>query len=227
MPCTKSTIYCWSLKTRCHIWIFWLCTKSTIYCWSLKTRCHIWIFWLYINIKILPNFGVVKLKVKLHSLRSLYHIQLTIAYLSIDQTPLMQSRWHSVDNQSVGSSVPVVSRWLWPRNRIFLEVASMVVTRWIAAFLHSDIWSFMTLRWIGIATNTKLNCLAWYFKHLISASGRTFNIWNWVQSSNGICQFTILHCIKRWLSREHVAKWVRHCTQDQKVWGSTPTAGHM
>ena len=31
-------------------------------------------------------------------------------------------------------SVPVVSRWLWPGNRTFLEVASMVVTWWIVAF---------------------------------------------------------------------------------------------
>ena len=44
---------------------------------------------------------------------------------------------HFGDNQSVGSSVPVVSRWLWPWNRTFLEVANMVVTWQIVAFLHS------------------------------------------------------------------------------------------
>ena len=38
------------------------------------------------------------------------------------------------DNQSVKLSVPVVIRWLWPRNITFLEVASMVVTRWIVTF---------------------------------------------------------------------------------------------
>ena len=43
----------------------------------------------------------------------------------------------SGDNQSVRSSVPVVSRWLWPGNRTFLEVTSMVVTRWTLAFLRS------------------------------------------------------------------------------------------
>ena len=32
-----------------------------------------------------------------------------------------------------GSSVLVVSRWLWPGNRTFLEVASMVVTWWMVA----------------------------------------------------------------------------------------------
>ena len=38
---------------------------------------------------------------------------------------------------SAGSSVPVVSRWLQPRNKTFLEVASMVVILWIVAFLPS------------------------------------------------------------------------------------------
>ena len=37
----------------------------------------------------------------------------------------------------VRSSGPVVSRWLRPGNRTLLEVASMVVTWWIVAFLHS------------------------------------------------------------------------------------------
>ena len=47
--------------------------------------------------------------------------------------------WCSGNNQSVGSSVPVVSRWLWPGNRTFLEAASMVITWWIAGyFLHSE-----------------------------------------------------------------------------------------
>ena len=38
------------------------------------------------------------------------------------------------DNQSVRSSVPVVTRWLGPGNRTFLEVASMVVTWCILVF---------------------------------------------------------------------------------------------
>ena len=43
------------------------------------------------------------------------------------------THWRSGDNQC-GSSVPVVSRWLWPGNRTFLEVASMVVTWGIVDF---------------------------------------------------------------------------------------------
>ena len=45
----------------------------------------------------------------------------------------------SDDNKSIGSSVPVVSRWLWREKHTFLEVAIMVVTWWIMAFLHSDV----------------------------------------------------------------------------------------
>ena len=55
---------------------------------------------------------------------------------------LITRHWHSGNNQSVGSSVLVVSRWLWPGNRTFMEVASMVVGWWILAFSHSA-WSHM------------------------------------------------------------------------------------
>ena len=47
------------------------------------------------------------------------------------------------DNQCVTSSAPMVSRWLRPGNRTFLEVDSMVVSWWIVARLgcgiHFDI----------------------------------------------------------------------------------------
>ena len=43
--------------------------------------------------------------------------------------------WH-LDYRPSASEVisPVFSRWLWPGNGTFLEVASMVVTWWIVAF---------------------------------------------------------------------------------------------
>ena len=41
------------------------------------------------------------------------------------------------DNRCEGLSARVVSRWLWPGNRTFLDVASMVVSWWIVAFLSS------------------------------------------------------------------------------------------
>ena len=44
--------------------------------------------------------------------------------------------------ESEGSSVPVVSRWLWLGNRTFLELASMVVTWWIVAFLRRALQVF-------------------------------------------------------------------------------------
>ena len=48
------------------------------------------------------------------------------------------SCWFLADNHSVRSSAPVVNRWLWPANRTFLEVDSMVVSWWIVAFLSCD-----------------------------------------------------------------------------------------
>ena len=51
-------------------------------------------------------------------------------------------RWCSGDNQSVRSSVPLVSRWLWPGNNIILDVVSMVVTCWIVAFLLSVLHTY-------------------------------------------------------------------------------------
>ena len=51
-----------------------------------------------------------------------------------------------------GSSVPVVSRWLWPGNMTFLEVARMVIIWWILAFLRSVhafvvVWLLLTFKW--------------------------------------------------------------------------------
>ena len=46
-------------------------------------------------------------------------------------------RWRLSDNQSVQSSAQEVSRWLWPENKTFLEVDSMVSSWWVAAFLPS------------------------------------------------------------------------------------------
>ena len=48
---------------------------------------------------------------------------------------MLATRWRLSDNLSEGPSYRVVSRWLWPRNRTFLQVASMAVTWWIVTFL--------------------------------------------------------------------------------------------
>ena len=55
--------------------------------------------------------------------------------------------WHfnyclSASEWSEGSSVPVITRWLWPGNRAFLEVANMVVTWRITAFWHTGLCNF-------------------------------------------------------------------------------------
>ena len=52
--------------------------------------------------------------------------------------------WLSLERQrGEGSSVPVVTRWLWPGNRTFLEVASMVVTWWRMAFFAQCTFHFL------------------------------------------------------------------------------------
>ena len=57
--------------------------------------------------------------------------------LVIAQAPANEGwEYCSGDNQSVSSSALVVSSWLWPGNKTFLEAASMVVTLWIVAFLY-------------------------------------------------------------------------------------------
>ena len=59
---------------------------------------------------------------------------------------------------SEGSSVPVVSRWLWPRNRTFLEVASMVVTLSIVAFLQCNNVSWAACCWMTLRLNKDVQC---------------------------------------------------------------------
>ena len=59
------------------------------------------------------------------------------------------------DNQSVGSSVSVVSRWLWPGTKTFLVVASMVVTWWIVDFAQwyhtAQLWKLFAI--LGMAAS--------------------------------------------------------------------------
>ena len=45
-----------------------------------------------------------------------------------------------------GYQYQVASRWLWPWNRTFSEVASMVVTWWIVAFMHSVLFQDIIIR---------------------------------------------------------------------------------
>ena len=68
------------------------------------------------------------------------------------------------DNESEGPSAPVISRWLWPENKTFLEVASMVVTWWIVAFdavsilINTEFLSFYRCQdTINITLNLKQN----------------------------------------------------------------------
>ena len=62
------------------------------------------------------------------------------------------TRWCLGDNQSVGSSVPVVSRWLWPGNRTFLEV----LTWW----LPGGLCGFCLFFWVFLCSEGP-NCRSW------------------------------------------------------------------
>ena len=67
--------------------------------------------------------------------------------------------WRLGNNQSIGSSVPVVSRWLWPGNRTFLEVASKVVT-WLIVVFYAVIFLQVT-NTDQPACNPVEECLCW------------------------------------------------------------------
>ena len=63
---------------------------------------------------------------------------------------------------SEGSSVLVISRWLWPENSSFSEVVSMVVTWWIVAFLCRTITMLMWMRNVVIG-QTSVSCVCSLF----------------------------------------------------------------
>ena len=63
---------------------------------------------------------------------------------------VITTRWCSSDNQSARSSVPMISRWLWPGNRTCLEVASMVITWWIVFFVQCMNPYCLVWEWGGV-----------------------------------------------------------------------------
>ena len=73
-------------------------------------------------------------------------------------------RRHSDNNKSFRSSVLVVTRWLWPGNKTFSEVGSMVVTWWIVAFLCSASYHHVGLLCQQIlAANTQIFMFTQYY----------------------------------------------------------------
>ena len=90
---------------------------------------------------------------------------------SMTNTTLFLSHcWRLGDNQSVESSVPVISRWLWPGHRTFLEVGSTVLIWWIVAFLCSvwhHAWSdhhmlSSSCKWPGQLSGCMSSAIQWY-----------------------------------------------------------------
>ena len=67
----------------------------------------------------------------------------------------------SDDNQSITSLVSVVNIWLWPGNRTLLEVASMVVTWRVVAFLHRVTFCSITVTWSFLLQELFLSASIW------------------------------------------------------------------
>ena len=89
--------------------------------------------------------------------------------------------WHSGDNQSAGSSLPGVSRWLWPGNKTFLDVASMVVTWWIVACLCTCILSVNICQLLYLSPASRVSDgwpekdKVWIFCAGVNGSSRPFS----------------------------------------------------
>ena len=86
---------------------------------------------------------------------------------------------------SEGSSVLMVSRWLWPGNLTFLEVASMVVTWWIVAFFAQwiDVVYGNDRNIYAMLSSTRENLLAWYQNTMVLNLFLTITVW-WLEQWN-------------------------------------------
>ena len=74
-------------------------------------------------------------------------------------------------SQNVESSATVVSRWLWPGNRTFLEVASIVVSWWIVAFLRYHVFKayfFMSMVNFCFVSVVRLSLVLWFLNVIYS-----------------------------------------------------------
>ena len=112
-------------------------------------------------------------------------------------TPPVLMIWHlnyhpsasKGNNWSEGSSAPVVSRWLGPGNRTFLEVESMVVTWWIVLFLPSAYTSHLV-----VLDNRNHKCHIFYHHRVFKWS----NIVTPLAYLSAICKSTLLPRINPW-----------------------------
>ena len=87
----------------------------------------------------LMAWGTLCKKATIHQVTTMLATSKNVLFPSHNRLPTTgaddRTLWLSPEHQQgEGSSVPVVSRWLWPGNRTFSEVANMVVTWWIVAF---------------------------------------------------------------------------------------------
>ena len=124
---------CWQCGPNCHI----TCPKSRWFLEEEFLACG------YQSLSITWTVCLLSLgkKVTIHQLTTMLATSRNVLFpgynhlltIDADDPSLVGARVII----SVGSSAPMVSRRLWPGNRACLEVASMVVSWWVVAFLCS------------------------------------------------------------------------------------------
>ena len=128
----------------------------------------------------------------------------------------------SGDNEHVGLSVLVVSRWLWPGNRTFLEVASIVVTWWIVAFLAvTASMNSVQGRWGKGAV--ALNCFLPISHHGISIAYWQFPMWTILEKYHYLAIFQNWNSIWKYpvsetnIKMSLMAQWLRQESQRHEM----------
>ena len=128
-------------------WSGYVCDRRK----PIKHLNDCWMGWKFLNDKYHKETGVLYTaqKATIHQVTTMQATSKNILFPGHNH--LLTTSAHHPDTLIIaqvpayeGSSIPVVSRWLWPGSRTFLEVASMVVTWWIVAFSSSVIvWSWL------------------------------------------------------------------------------------
>ena len=130
---------------------------------------------------------------------------------------------------SEGSSILVVSRWLWPRNRTLLEVASMVFTWWILFYCAVLLGLAYMVSIYFFSPTCYVSCIG-IIIHIVPdtskilMSGDGYNLVQNNHTKTLVCStknsygwFQIPHCIGYWVLH-FWPSW--HCTYiyRSKVW---------
>ena len=126
--------------THIHRYTYNGCLQSPGWLSNLGTLCLIWWLWDEVmSTRALVPLNSTAQKTTIHQVTTMLATSTNVLFpgykqlLTTGADDSLVLRWWS----KCRSSAPVVSRWLWPGNRTFLEVISIVVTWWIVAVLPS------------------------------------------------------------------------------------------